>query len=170
MKDEKLIFLENKFQAEEFIKNRSKYNNVLPISFSFEVEQILKKSNIYFKSDEDYEDKIDTKNLSSKAMSETWKVVKRSKLEYRGVPILDAFYYELYLIFANSKRYSSLFKKIIEIENPKEIVIFNSNSSLEKENIFLLAKENYDGKIRVVNYDGEITSKKSKDEKILPLV
>ena len=150
----KLIFLENKFQAKEYLKNKSKYKNYLPISFSFEVEKILSEKKAFFKRDEDYEVGIYPNNLSSEAMTDTWKIIKKSNLKYRGIPVLDLFYYELYLILANSKKYSLLFKKIIEIENPKEIVIFNSNSSLEKENIFLLAKENYEERIRVISYKG----------------
>jgi hypothetical protein len=157
----KLIFLENKLQAEEFIKNGLKYSKFLPISFSFEVEKILEKLNINFKKDEYYEEEIYPNDLSSEAMKETWEIIKKTNLEYRDIHVLDLFYYDIYLILVNSKKYSLLFRRIIELEKPSEIVIFNSNSSLEKENIFLLAKENYDGKIRVVNCDGEITSKKS---------
>ncbi|MEK6925735.1 MAG: hypothetical protein AABW50_00490 [Nanoarchaeota archaeon] len=156
----KIVLLENKHQVNCFFKKINDFDGFIPISFSFEVEKILEKEKKNYVMEENYEDNKIYLGIHPASINATSRICARFKLDYRGVDLFRAFYYNIYLLVSSSKKYSRLIKKIISKERPDEIVSFeNQEFSYNDEEYFrFILKSLFKGKLIAENYS---ISKKS---------
>ena len=150
----KLILLENVFQAEEYLKKALYFKNYLPISFDFNVEQLLLKKGLYFKTDDDYEFDSIYKGTSTLSRKLTENICEKYPLKYKGIQLFSLFYYKIYTRISYSQKCLILLKEIIKKECPKEIVIFKNlqGNFLEKEFLSNIAENFFKGKITKHTY------------------
>jgi hypothetical protein len=165
----KLIFLEDKFQAEEFLSNFDNLKDFTPVSLSFESEKILKKEKKKFLMDEDYEDFKIYENIHEESLKEADEICKKIELQYRGVNIFKLFYYDLYTEISRTKFKFRILKEIIKKENPSEIFVFFSEEMASKNYALRIMKEIFDGKIITKKYF-LIKDKSIRDKKIMKFV
>lgn len=153
MKDshKKFVLIENKSQVEEYLKQRKKFKGFIPITVSFEAEELLYDNKIKFKQDDDYESGFLYKEVYSLALKETKEVCKTIKINYRGIDLFTLFYMNLFRFLGMSNRFLKLLKRIKDV---KEIVIFDSNSdpTSEKEICSRIAQEVFRGKTKIIKY------------------
>jgi hypothetical protein len=150
----KLVLLENVFQAKEYLKNLSKFKNCTPISFNFNVENLLAKNNIQFKNQGDYETPSLYNGISTFSRKLTENISKKYDLTYREISLFSLFYYKIYTSIAYFKKHLTLLEEIIKKERPQEIIIFKikTDQFLEKETLYYIAKSVFGGKITTFNY------------------
>ena len=168
MKKEKLIFLENKAQAEEYLKNLNKFKEEFPISFTFEVEKLFKKKGISFKTEEEYEKDISIyKGIHKSSFEITSKICKRLKIDYREINLFSLFYFDIFLILSSSKKYLKLLEEIIKKETPEKIISFKSENPLfsDKEFSQMIIPSIFNGEQSFEDY--LLPNKKEIREKIL---
>jgi len=123
-----IVIIENKIQLKEYLRNKD-LDNVLPISLSYDVEKILFKLKIKFKTEEDYEIESYHKKINSTNLKELEKIFKNIEITYRRVKILDLFYGDLYHFLSIKKRYLEILKRIIKKEKPSQIYIFKNKEN-----------------------------------------
>lgn len=165
MASKKIVLLENKDQALEYIKNIDNFREFVPISFTFAVERLLLERGVKFKMEDDYETDSLYINLDKLAIKISKKICENLKINYRGVNLMDLIYFELYHIIHLSMKYLRLLNEIIKKERPKEIIVFETNSFLflDKEFSSKIIKPIFNGKLIIKKYS--ISKEKEKKDK-----
>jgi len=133
---DKLIFIENEYHAKEYLENKEKFKEYLPITFNFLAEQMLSKNGIKFKLEEEYETTKIYFNLTPSSLYSSKKIFQQIKIFYRAINLMYLFYYDIHLIISSSKKYLRLLKEIIKKENPQEIAVFEEISKKNLDNEF----------------------------------
>ena len=127
MDNKKLILLENKDQALEYLKNKERFRDFLPVSFSFDIENLFSKKNLNFLMEESYETNSLYNGIHKSSFNSMKKICNKLKIDYKGINLMSLVDYEIYLILTSSKKYLKLLKKIIRVEKPKKIALFKNN-------------------------------------------
>ena len=79
-KGKNFVLIENKNQALEYLKNKEKFSEAIPITFSFEPEKILKEKGIYFKTEDEYDIPSDAKGSYDLILKNSKKILfKRNR-------------------------------------------------------------------------------------------
>lgn len=157
--NKKLIFIENKFQALEYLRNKEKIN-AFPISFTFEVERILENNNVKFKTDDDYGDSI-YQGIYDKSTALAKKLCNEISFNYKNINLFQLFQVELFSFISFLLRYNSLFNEIIKKEKPEEIILFKNNNSSQKQDIASkIIPLIFKGKITFLNYQKPVEEQK----------
>ena len=154
MSNKKLIFLENKYQAEEYLRNKKDFREYLPIPFRFEVEKILNNNGIKFKLEEDYENYKMYDGIHKKSVNYARVIGKNFSFEYKNIDLMPIFFYKLYVLFSSTLRNFILLREIIKKENPKEIFVFEKEGAFFYEDDFAsrIIPSIFKGKIRKRKY------------------
>ncbi len=154
-KEKKLLFLENEDQAKNYIKNKDKFVDFIPISLNFKAELLLKSSRLRFFRDEDYESKdiyLGVYNHSKKILDTLF---KRNDFSYRGINLLSLFYYDLCVFLCQMQKTEILLKKIIKKESPSLIIVCKSSqhSGIIGESLSYIIGKIYKGKVEFIDYE-----------------
>jgi len=158
----KLILLENEYQALEYLRNRKKFKDFIPMSFTFPVEKILMDNKIKFKTEEDYETESLYDGIYDSSIIMDKRICDSLKFEYKGMNLFQLYHYDTGAMLNLLQKYFRLLKEIIKKENPKEIIIFETNSFrfFDMEFSSKIMKLIFKGKIKIERYS--IPDKKEK--------
>ncbi|MFA7707428.1 MAG: CDP-glycerol glycerophosphotransferase family protein [Candidatus Pacearchaeota archaeon] len=150
----KLILIENEDQAREYLKNKEKFKDFKVISFTFPVEKILLENKIEFKTEDDYEDEVDYKNILHPSIEASRKICEFLKLDYKKVALFDLHHSDISMTLSQLKSYLRILKVIIKKDNPEEIIIFESQNFnyFNKEYVSRIIKEIANEKINILSY------------------
>tara|TARA_Y100000310_G_scaffold342034_1_gene443452 strand:- start:28121 stop:29887 length:1767 start_codon:yes stop_codon:yes gene_type:complete len=136
----KLILIENKSQAEKYLKNKRKFQDAIPIVFTYPAEKVLRQGGVNFKLEEDYESPelygdlhFDIKKLNDK-------IFKKIKINYKEIELFQIFYLYFYDTFQLAYKYFKLLNKIKSIEKPSNVYIFKSNNFSENFKIDICSR------------------------------
>ncbi len=163
----KLIFIENEHHALEYLKNKEKFRDFVPITFNFLAEQMLLKNGVKCKLEEEYEKSGQFKGIYGSSVKCTKKIIEELNTKHKGVDLAPCFFYNIYFLISSSKTTLILFKEIIKKENPEEIIVFESNGRpFEMEFAGRILQNVFKGKIRKIRYKF-IKKKKSKKEVLI---
>ena len=160
----KIILIESKSQAEEYLKNRGKFEEAIPITFDFESEELLLNAKMKFKTEEDYETETIYRGIYDLYLKNTEEICEKIKIDYRGIDLFQLFYMDLFRFLGKSRRYLILLEKIKKIENPKEVITLRNKFNLEidEEICSKTAKAVFKDKLKEIEYYD-----KSKKESVL---
>ena len=163
---EKIAIIENKDQAKVFLKNKEQFKDYLPVTFSYEAEEILLKSGVRFKMDDDYETEGIYEGLYKISLGITNKISKEIKFYYRKIELFELFYQNLLIFIGNNLRHLKILEKIENDENPKKVLIFQRiKKNPEKEICSELANKFFGDKKETRNY--VIDNEKGVKEKLI---
>src|SRR3989344_1254699 len=102
---EKIILIENKSQAKEYLENKEKFGNAIPITFDFPSEELLLNANTKFKTEEEYETEDIYKGIYDLSLKNTNEICEKIKINYRGIDLMQLFYMDLYRFLDVSRKY-----------------------------------------------------------------
>ncbi len=153
-KRKKIVLLENKHQTNAFLKKIENFREFIPITFSFEVEQLLDTRQIKYEMEENYEDNKIYREIHQTSIKATNKICNKLRLYYRGVDLFKAFYYDIYLLVSSSKKYLRLLQKIIKQKRPTEVITFENSkfSYHDKEYCRFILKKVFNGRSIINKY------------------
>lgn len=172
VKSKSLIFIENEFQAAEYLSKKNKFVNIIPITFSFGAERELSGGKVKFKTEEEYESSKLYEKIHESSLKETWKICKNINLKYRSVELLPLFYYHIYIILTSCKKNLRLFEEIIKKEKPKKIIFFEGGDKTQNETEFAskIIKKIFKGELEKITYSSKNTKKINLKYQILKIV
>jgi hypothetical protein len=156
-KGKNFVLIENKNQALEYLKNKEKFSEAIPITFSFEPEKILKEKGIYFKTEDEYDIPSDAKGSYDLILKNSKKILENLKIEYRGIELFRLYYMDLFDFLGISYRYLTILKRFSKVEEIEEIFIFNdvSNNSIKNEMCSRIARNFFKEKAKIINFSRE---------------
>lgn len=147
----KFIILENKDQAEEYLKGIKMFDKITPITFNFEAEELLTKYKMNFKVGEKYETPFLYKGIYKRSIELTNEVCKKINIKYRGINLFQLFYINLILFFNFSSRYLRILREIKKKEKIKEIIIFKKIPQNFNDKIFSeIAAKVFKNNLRII--------------------
>lgn len=151
---EKIILIENVSQAKEYLKNKKKFREYLPIIFDFPSEELFLNSEIEFKTEEEYETDTIYRRVYDSTLKNTNEICEKIKIYYQGIDLFQLFYMDLYRFLNLSKRYLRVLEKINNQEKIKKVIILKNclNSSINKEICSNIAQEVFKGRVKKINY------------------
>ncbi|GAG28533.1 unnamed protein product, partial [marine sediment metagenome] len=154
MENKKIILIENKSQAKEYLKNKEKFENAVPITFDFPSEELLLNAHVKFKTEEEYETETIYKGIYDLSLKNTKEICEKIKINYRGIDLFQLFYMDLFKFLGIVKRYLKILEKIKKTESPKEVITLRNkyNSNINEEICSKIAKKIFEKKLKVVNY------------------
>jgi len=153
MENKKLVLIENIFQAKEYLKNRKRLGNCIPITFTFAPEEFLLKNKIKFKTEDDFEDDKIYRGIYPSSVKSAKKIIQKLSVWYKDVELVSLYYLNILCVIASLKKYNRLLKRIINEERPDEIVVFENKNSSNKDYIPKITSNIFKGKIKVCEYN-----------------
>ncbi|MEK6945632.1 MAG: UDP-N-acetylglucosamine 2-epimerase [Nanoarchaeota archaeon] len=151
----KLVLIENKDQASEYVKNKTKFGSFKPITLHFEAEEILKKKGIKFLTEADYEKDFYFEELNEKSLLATNKICKEIDFRYKGISLLPLFHYKVCTLVTLAKVKLSILAEIIKKENPTEILLFRESKLTDESNTGFILRKIFNKKITCIEYESE---------------
>lgn len=157
MENKKIILIENKSQAKEYLKNKGKFKDAVPITFDFPSEELLLNAHVKFKTEEEYETETIYKGIYDASLKNTKEICEKIKINYRGVELFQLFYVDLFNFLGISRRYLRLLEKIKKTEKPNEIITLRNryNLNINEEICSKIAQGVFKEKLKEILYTGK---------------
>ena len=158
MENKKIILIENKSQAKEYLKNKEKFENAVPITFDFPSEELLSNAKVNFKTEEEYETETIYKGIYDASLKNTKEICEKIKIDYRGIDLFQLFYMDLFKFLEIARRYSRLLEKIKKAEKRNKIITFRNkyNSDINEEICSKIAEQVFGRGLKSIEYNSLI--------------
>jgi len=150
----KIIFIENIDQAKEYFKRKEEFKEFFPITFTFLVEKIFLENKIDFKTEDDYEGRVNYKNILFPSIKTSKKICDYFELYYKKVDLFNLFHSDLSTLLSQLRSYLRILLFIIKKENPEEIIIFESQrfDYFKKEFVSEIIPKIFKKRLKIIRY------------------